>query len=108
MAGGELWFFANEDSAMVRNITANPQVNVAISDPPAGRWVSVSGKATVVYDHARAQQLWSPAHRVFLEQGLRTPGLVLLRVQAMSAVYWNSSASKPVRVTSFDNAAVRN
>ena len=39
---GDLWFFAYADSAKVRQIRVNPEVNVAFSDQQHHAWVSVS------------------------------------------------------------------
>ena len=50
---GELWFFASADSAKVRQIRVNPEVNIAFSDQKHNAWVSISGTATEGFDRAR-------------------------------------------------------
>lgn len=37
---GDLWFFASADSAKVRQLRVNPEVNVAFSDQKHHAWVS--------------------------------------------------------------------
>lgn len=90
---GDLWFFTYEDSAKVTEIAAHPQVNVSFADDKHSSWTSVSGRARVVHDRAKAEELYSPALRVWFPEGLDTPGLTLLEVQAESAEIWDSPAS---------------
>lgn len=90
---GDLWFFTYGDSTKVAEITAHPQVNVSFSDPEHSTWTSLSGTATVVHDRAKAEELYSPALRVWFPDGLQTPGLTLLKVQAESAEIWDSPSS---------------
>ncbi|MFC4021258.1 pyridoxamine 5'-phosphate oxidase family protein [Micromonospora sp. GCM10011542] len=103
---GDLWFFAYADSAKVRQIRVNPEVNVAFSDQKHHAWVSVSGTATEGFDRARAEQLWNPLLKTWFPDGLDTPGLTLIKVHASSAEYWDSPSSTVVNLFGFAKAAV--
>ncbi|RLP86069.1 MULTISPECIES: pyridoxamine 5'-phosphate oxidase family protein [unclassified Micromonospora] len=103
---GDLWFFASADSAKVRQIRVNPEVNVAFSDQKHNAWVSVSGTATEAFDRARAERLWNPLLRAWFPDGLDTPGLTLIKVHASSAEYWDSPSSTVVNLFGFARAAV--
>ncbi|MCF0095097.1 pyridoxamine 5'-phosphate oxidase family protein [Micromonospora sp. MH99] len=103
---GDLWFFAYADSAKVRQIRVNPEVNVAFSDQKHNAWVSVSGTATEGFDAERAQRLWNPVLKVWFPDGLDTPGLTLIKVHASSAEYWDSPSSTVVNLLGFAKAAV--
>ena len=95
---GDLWFFAYADSAKVRQIPVNPQVNVAFSDPKHNTWVSIAGTATEGFDRARAEELWNPLLKAWFPDGLDTPGLTLIKVHAGSAEYWDSPGSTVVNL----------
>ncbi|SCG41414.1 General stress protein 26 [Micromonospora echinaurantiaca] len=71
---GDLWFFAYADSAKVRQLRVNPEVNVAFSDPRHQSWVSVSGTAQEGYDRATAQRLWHPMVDGVVSGRARHPG----------------------------------
>ncbi|MFG2100541.1 pyridoxamine 5'-phosphate oxidase family protein [Micromonospora echinaurantiaca] len=86
---GDLWFFAYADSAKVRQIRVNPEVNVAFSDPRHHAWVSVSGTAQEGYDRATAERLWHPMLTAWFPDGLDTPGITLIKVHAGAAEYWD-------------------
>jgi general stress protein 26 len=103
---GDLWFFAYEDSAKVAEITATPSVNVAFSDTKASSWTSVSGRAEIVHDHAKAEELWNPMLAAWFPHGLETPGLTLIKVHADSAEYWDGPSSKAARLVGIARAAI--
>ncbi|MEV7326903.1 pyridoxamine 5'-phosphate oxidase family protein [Micromonospora sp. NPDC093244] len=103
---GDLWFFASADSAKVRQIRVNPEVNVSFSDQKHNVWVSVSGTARDEFDRARAERLWNPLLKTWFPDGLDTPGLTLIKVHASSAEYWDSPSSSVVNLLGFARAAV--
>ncbi|MFG3555056.1 pyridoxamine 5'-phosphate oxidase family protein [Micromonospora sp. NPDC047557] len=103
---GDLWFFAYADSAKVRQIRVNPEVNVAFSDQKHNAWVSVSGTANEGFDAERAKRLWNPLLKAWFPDGLDTPGLTLIKVHASSAEYWESPSSRVVNLLGFAKAAV--
>ena len=68
-------------------------VGLAWCDPLRGRWVSATGRATLVRDRARMGHLWTTADAAWFPQGLATPELALLRVALIEARYWETDAS---------------
>jgi general stress protein 26 len=104
---GDLWFFTYDDSDKARQVAENPQVNVAFADDKHSSWTSMSGRATVVHDRAKAEELYSPVLKVWFPDGLETPGLALLKVEAESAEYWDAPTSKVKTAVGALRAAVR-
>lgn len=103
---GDLWFFAYADSAKVRQIRVNPQVNVGFSDQRQHAWVAVAGTAQEGWDRDRAAELLNPLLRTWFPDGLDTPGLTLIKVHASSAEYWGSPGGTVVNLLGFAKAAV--
>src|SRR4051795_7923970 len=101
---GDLWFFAERDSAPVRHVTASPQVNVGIGS--GGSWVSLTGRAVVVQDLAKKQELWNSAVEAWFPQGPDDESVVLIKVEGDSAEYWNSPGGRLATVFSFAKAKV--
>jgi general stress protein 26 len=95
---GDLWFFAYDSSTVFNDISQRPQVNVAVSDDKHQAWLSISGTASPVHDRAKAEQLWSPFYKTYFPEGLDTPGLALIKVEATSAQYWDAPGSKLVQL----------
>lgn len=102
---GDLWFFAYSDSSKVAEIRQNPQVNVAFTTKKDA-WVSVSGRAEVVDDRAKAAELWNPFLKAWFPDGLDTPTLTLIKVHAESAEYWDSPHGRVITLIQFGAAAL--
>lgn len=90
---GDLWFFAYDDSAKVAQIKADPEVNVAFSDTKNSSWTSIAGRAEIVHDRHKAEELYTPTLKAWFPDGLDTPGLTLIRIHADSAEYWEGPGS---------------
>ncbi len=103
---GDLWFFTYDDSDKARQLTQHDQVNVAFADPKQSAWTSVTGRAEVVHDRQKAEELWSPMLEAWFPDGLETDGLALIKVHADTAEYWESSSSTVVRLIGAARAAV--
>ena len=103
---GDLWFFASEGSAKVQQINAAPEVNVSFTDSGNHSWTSIAGTAHVVHDRAKAEQLYSKVLQAWFPQGLDTPGLTLIKVEADSAEYWEGPDSTVAYVAQVLRAAV--
>ena len=71
-------------------MTANPQVNVSFVSPDHGRYVSVSGTASVVRDPKRNELLWTDACQKWFPDGRDDPQLALLRIDVDYAEYWDA------------------
>jgi general stress protein 26 len=101
---GDLWFFASRSSRKVAHVTANPQVNVATAG--SSSWVSLTGHAVVIDELAKKQQLWNSVVEAWFPDGPDDPDVVLLRVDAASAEYWDSPGGRIASVISFAKAKV--
>ncbi len=94
----ELWFFVSIDSHTVVEIYHEREIGLSYASPETHRYVSVSGRAFVVRDQAKTNELWTPAAKVWFPQGINDPHLTLLRVEVDSAQYWDSPTSKVVHL----------
>jgi general stress protein 26 len=101
---GDLWFFAERDSNPVRHITDSPQVNVGVGS--GGTWVSLCGDAVVVTDAQKKRELWNSGVEAWFPQGPDDDSVVLLKVEADSAEYWDSPGGRLATAFSFVKAKV--
>jgi general stress protein 26 len=99
---GDLWFFADRNSRKVAHIRANPQVNVATSG--SSSWVSLTGHAVVVDQLEKKRELWNAVVEAWFPNGPEDPDVVLLRVEAASAEYWDSPGGRLASAVSFAKA----
>lgn len=103
---GDLWFFTSADTAKVDEIKQDRHVNVSYADPEKQKYVSVSGKAELVRDREKIEELWNPILKAWFPEGLDDPNLALLKVNVEQAEYWNSPSSAVVRLVGFAKALV--
>lgn len=89
---GTIWFFADDTSPKADQLEVDPTVNVAFTSK--GTWVSVAGRATVVEDRAKIDELWNSGVEAWFPDGKDAPGVALLRIEPDSAEYWDSPGSK--------------
>lgn len=93
---GDLWFFTKKDSRKAEEIGADPQVLVGFADPKEQNFVSITGRAEVVADRARVKALWSEIYRTWFPGGPEDDNVVLIRVHAEHAEYWDTPNSVAV------------
>lgn len=103
---GDLWFFTNSDTHKTEEIEKDRRVNVSYASPATNTYVSTSGTAEIVNDHAKIEELWNPIYKAWFPKGLDDPTLCLLKVSVDQAEYWDSSSSTVVQVVGFVKALV--
>lgn len=103
--GGEIWFFTADDSGKAADLAEEHAVNVSYSDPKKQRYVSITGNGSLIRDRDRAEELWTPAVSAWFPGGLDDPHLALICVRVETAEYWDSNASKMVRLFELARAA---
>ena len=103
---GDLWFFTSDETHKVDEIEADSRVNAAYSKIDGNLYVSVSGRASLVKDRQKIEELWNPILKAWFPEGLDDPTLSLLRVSIEEAEYWDSPNSKIVQLYGFVKAVV--
>ena len=95
---GDLWFFTSDNTHKISEIEKDDRVNVAYSKPDDNTYVSISGKAEIVKDRAKTEELWSPVLKAWFPEGLDDPHLCLLKVGVEQAEYWDAPSSSIVQL----------
>ncbi len=103
---GILWFIIGRSAQSAVDILTHPHVNLSYSDPTTHRYVSVSGRATLVEDHSRIVKFWQSDYSVWFPKGVDDPELVLLKVSVESAEIWQSPSTWMGRTLAFAKALV--
>lgn len=103
---GNLWFFTAEDTKKVAEAQEEHHVGLSYADAKGQRWVSVAGRASIVHDDAKMEELYSPALDIWFAQGLETPGIALLKVTPVEAELWEPAHGRLVLAASMLKALV--
>lgn len=89
---GDNWFFSNGDTRKVAQIEADPKVTLNFSGE--SDWVALQGSAKLHReDRALFEEHWVPDLERWFEQGVDTPGLTLIQVEAEQAELFGRSGN---------------
>jgi general stress protein 26 len=99
-------FFTYDDTSMVRDIARDPSIALTYQGKAGlmgvvgkpGLFVHVEGEARLVRDKARFAEHWDKSLDRWFEQGIDTPGLVMIEVEAKRIHYWDGEDEGEVRL----------
>ncbi len=93
---GDSYFFSYDSARTVSDIEAEPRVGLTftgaaglLGGPPL--FIAVEGDADLVRDKAQFAEHWTKDLDRWFEQGIDTPGVVMIHVRAQRLHYWNGS-----------------
>ena len=86
---GDLWFFTKKDTDKYDEIVHNADVNVAYADKS---FVSIRGQAEAVADNGKKKELWNAAYEKLMGTSYDDPNVILIKVHAEAAEYWDSGS----------------
>ena len=99
-----LWFFMSRRSGTASDLVGEVDVNVSYANHGSDSYVSVSGRARIVDNPAKARALWSKMADAWFS-GPDDPDLALVRVDITHAHYWDVKESKLVQLYEMAKAA---
>jgi general stress protein 26 len=89
-----VWFFTNEFSEKVTEVSKDNVVNLVYSHPGKNIYVNVRGTCSLVIDRKKMEELWSSKLKDWFPEGLADPKICLIKVTTETAHFWNHSSSK--------------
>ena len=102
-AGADIWFVTLEGSGKLRDLDADPHVNLAYYKDRTREWVSVSGLAMISRDRAKIRELYAPDWKAwFPDEGdprhgtPDDPRMVLVGVDVHGAEFLEVNKPQPV------------
>ena len=101
--GADLWFVTLDDGQKLRDIAADPHINLSYYKDRTREWVSVSGIAAITRERRKIHELYAPDWKVwFPDEGdprhgtKDDPRLVLIGVDVHAAVFLEVNKPQPV------------
>lgn len=90
---GDSFYFSYEDTRTVDDIKRDPKVALTLQGAKGllgkpGMMVSIEGRAEIVRDKAAFADHWVPDLERWFDQGIDTPGMVMIAVHASRIHYW--------------------
>ena len=103
---GDIWFFTGYHSGKSHEIQHDAHVNLSYSDPDNENYVSISGRAQVLRDQKKIDELWNPAMKTWFPKGKEDPNVGLLKITIDKAEYWDAPNSVMVHLYGMVKAAL--
>ena len=94
---GNSYFFSYEDSSVVKDIKESPQVNLGF-EGPKHFYISVSGRARIIRSKTTMEDHWLPELKRWFDQGIDTPGIVMIHVKGNRIKYWQQEDQGEIRL----------
>ncbi|TPL92711.1 pyridoxamine 5'-phosphate oxidase family protein [Mesorhizobium sp. B2-3-12] len=96
---GSSFYFTWDKSQVVEDIERDANVSLAFKGED-GFWVAVEGKAEIIRDKAAFEEHWTDDIDEWFEQGTDTPGLAMIKIEAVRAHYWDGEDEGEVTLSS--------
>ena len=93
---GNLWFFSAKSSDKNDEIKDNDTVQLIYSKNSDVHFLTITGKATIVEDQAKKDELWNPIVKAFFPEGKDDPNLSLVKIKPEAAHYWDTINGKMI------------
>jgi general stress protein 26 len=90
---GTLWFITDKRSRKVAAIQSGAQTTLLFQNDKAGAYLNLIGRASVVDDRQKLEELYTTLQRTWFPKGLDDPDITLVRFDAEAASYWDSHDS---------------
>ena len=91
---GDSFFFSYDSARTISDIQRDAEVGLSftgaagmLGGPPL--FIAVEGRAELIRDKAKFKQHWTKDLDRWFEQGIDTPGIVLIKVRAARVHYWD-------------------
>ena len=98
---GTSYFFTYSDTKMISEIKKNPHVSMSYVNYGllSKTFISVNGKARLSKDRSEMTDHWTPDLDLWFKDGIKTPGLVMIEVEANHIKYWNNNKQAELTIS---------
>ena len=90
---GSLWFITDKRSRKVRAIESGAMTTLMFQNDKEGNYLHLTGRAAVVDDRAKLEELYTTLQRTWFPKGVDDPDITLVRFDATEANSWDSHDS---------------
>lgn len=91
-----LWFLSPRSSEKNREIDMDDNVQLFYSDTNKSSFITFTGKASIVFDKDKIDELWNPLFKTWFQGGKDDPEISLIRVEPVEGAYWDSKGNRAI------------
>ena len=90
---GLIWFVTDVRGAKDDEINAEQEIGLVFTDEDSRAYLSITGRASVIRDTAKAKEIWKKTDDIWLQGGPDDPKVRVLRVEPNTAELWDGPSS---------------
>ena len=90
---GLIWFVTDKRGAKDDEINADQDIGLVFIDEHSRAYLSITGRASVTRDTAKAKEIWKKTDDTWLQGGPGGPNVRVLRVEPITAELWDGPSS---------------
>lgn len=103
---GSVWFFTNEFSGKVAQISHENKIFLTYASPSENSYVAFNATAALIDEQNKIDELWTPDMKAWFPEGKEDPKILLIHAKPIDAEYWDHSSSKIVMMFNMIKSAV--
>lgn len=93
---GNIWFMSAKSSDKNREIEQDDRVQLFYCNKESSEYLSIYGKAEILYDREKIEELWKPIVKAWFKEGKEDPEISLIKVTPEAGYYWDTKNSKMI------------
>lgn len=93
---GNIWFLSDVTSDKNIAIKKGNHVQLFFSHPGSNSFFIVNGRAEIIIDQEKAEELWEPVAQNWFIDGKHDPNISIIKVQPQMAYYWDMQSKKMI------------
>lgn len=101
---GLLWFLTDVRGHKDEEIDVAHDIGLVFIDHDSRAYLSITGRAFVIHDSAKATEIWRKADEVWWPDGPSGPNVRVLRVEPSTAELWDGPATAAAAAVEFARA----
>ena len=103
---GNIWFMSDRNSDKNQEIDNDDKVQLFYSHTGNYEYLSIFGRAEIVNDRTKIEELWTPMAKTWFREGKDDPNISLIKVIPEDAYYWDTKNNKMVSLVKFAMGAM--
>ena len=93
---GNIWFFSEMSSDKNKEIAQNENVQLFFSSPSKSCYLVVNGKAKIIVDKTKIEELWTPLAKIWFKGGKDDPDISIIKVKPTNCYYWDTDGNRMI------------
>lgn len=93
---GNFWFLSANDSHKNEEIFTDDSVQLLFQGSAHSDFISINGKAEVLRDKAKIEELWDGIMKTWFTEGKDDPRITVIKVTPVNGYYWDTKHGQAV------------